>query len=612
MNNEKLETGTAAKKIRARGSSAEAAEKGGKKRQKQTKKLRSVFRLNLLKSGIGRKILLMAAAIILMLVILIGILIAKTAGYNQQYAASIDNLTKVNYVKSYIKTISADINTLKFKKKSLDDNDGKIGRELSKQVGYMQKVQESIDAGSGLYTSNKQMANSIYGILLKYQELYDQIYAVADGQVTGDCREYIEKMRSYDEGVTDKCNELISSEIKRTKDIQNSIQDSYNAMIRMITGVVAAITALAVIMALWVTASIAMAVETLSKQVVKMADGDLSGETDMVKGRNEVALLTRNFYSMKSGIAEIVRKVTDVTFQIGEMTQQTSGRAEENEHGILAIAGSVEAMSGRMEAQMRIVDESMNQVAEMQKLSEKIGKRADVISENAKESYKNTAAGNDMIDTYMNQLGDVNERMNQVSGVVDDLADKTRKMNVILNSITEIASQTNLLSLNASIEAARAGESGRGFAVVADEIRKLADETSRSADEINRIIMEVQTQAGVASAKMDESLKQLTVNNKLAGQTKDNLGVIQQDTGSVSRNVDNILDDIKRMTDVVERFVTNMDEISSSANDNRENTREINELMAQQSSNLKEVADSAEAVVGLSGGLKQAVSKFKV
>ena len=185
-------------------------------------------------------------------------------------------------------------------------------------------------------------------------------------------------------------------------------------------------------------------------------------------------------------------------------------------------------------------------------------------------------------------------------------------MNVILNSITEIASQTNLLSLNASIEAARAGESGRGFAVVADEIRKLADETSHSADGINQIIVEVQGQAGEVSAKMNESLEQLNVNNKLAGQTKDNLGIIQEDTGSVSANVDSILVDIKSMADIVQQFVDSMDKINLSANDNRENTREINETMSNQSANLKEVADSAEMLAGLSAELKDAVSRFKL
>ena len=93
---------------------------------------------------------------------------------------------------------------------------------------------------------------------------------------------------------------------------------------------------------------------------------------------------------------------------------------------------------------------------------------------------------------------------------------------------------------------------------------------------------------------MNESLEQLNVNTKLAGQTKDNLSVIQEDTGSVSANVYSILVDIKSMADIVQQFVESMDKINLSANDNRENTKEINATMSHQSENLKEVVDSAE------------------
>ena len=194
--------------------------------------------------------------------------------------------------------IAKDINTLKFRKGSLADNDEKIGRELQNQVRYIEAVQLGIEDQNGLYTPNIQRANSLLGVMQKMQELYDEIYAIADGKITNDCRDQVEKMKKHAEKIVDECNELITLEIKRTADVQGDIQNAYDAMISMIIGMIVVVAVFALVIALYVTGSIAKAIEKLSKQVVKMANGDLSGDVVVVKGKNEVSLLTQNFGTM--------------------------------------------------------------------------------------------------------------------------------------------------------------------------------------------------------------------------------------------------------------------------------------------------------------------------
>ena len=160
---------------------------------KTPKQKKEKVKVNIFKSGIGRKILAMAGVIILAFCVMLGALIVRTSSFNAQYAESIDNLTKLNYVKTYVPNIAKDINTLKFRKGSLADNDEKIGRELQKEIKYIEAVQIGIEDQNGLYTPNIQRANSLLGVMQKMQELYDEIYAIADGKITNDCRDQVEK-----------------------------------------------------------------------------------------------------------------------------------------------------------------------------------------------------------------------------------------------------------------------------------------------------------------------------------------------------------------------------------------------------------------------------------
>jgi len=193
------------------------------------------------------------------------------------------------------------------------------------------------------------------------------------------------------------------------------------------------------------------------------------------------------------------------------------------------------------------------------------------------------------------------EEMKQLSSVVSDTAKNvaelgqgSREIGEISNVIDDIANQTNLLALNAAIEAARAGEQGRGFAVVADEVRKLADRTTQATREIGQKIEHIRRITQVTIESMQRGTERAAVGAERTAKA----GSALKEIIRVAEEVGAMVGEIDASSTQQANAVASMEQHVVKVAKTSEDSVEVAELAAKESSTLSEKAEDLRQLVG--------------
>ncbi len=186
-------------------------------------------------------------------------------------------------------------------------------------------------------------------------------------------------------------------------------------------------------------------------------------------------------------------------------------------------------------------------------------------SELAVQAKKSAGTGNERIENQHHNLNNIQQSVENIFIDARTLQDIMKEMQGIVELVTGIASQTNLLSLNAAIEAARAGEHGKGFAIVAEEVRKLADDTKDSVMNVSSLIAASNEKVGkltLSLGNIQEEVKEGTINmEETKEQFKDILETMEQ---SQQQNL-MIQKEVQSFTHILHEIGEAFEEVANSA-----------------------------------------------
>lgn len=326
--------------------------------------------------------------------------------------------------------------------------------------------------------------------------------------------------------------------------------------------------------------------------------------------KDEVGNIMRAVLKLRG---ELTAVVTDLKNQSGNLFEQsaslsksasdTMNNMKDTDRAVDEMANGATMLAQETQSASENVIEIGNMIDKVNDNTEELAKDADnmkELGENAENILRQLIAGQKEMVTHIGVVNDKTHEANKAAG----------KISEVVKLITEIASQTNLLSLNASIEAARAGEAGRGFAVVAENIKQLAEQTTSSAADIQDIIHDLEQKSGETVEKTEAVNNIVNKQSEDMKQTADILNqVITGITGLIDK-IDSIAVSVANMDKSKENVVDVIGNLSSVSQENAASTEETSASTTMAMETVKKIADEAVKLKDIAQELEDRMKQF--
>jgi methyl-accepting chemotaxis protein len=315
----------------------------------------------------------------------------------------------------------------------------------------------------------------------------------------------------------------------------------------------------------------------------------------------------------QENIKELVKIIIENTQDLSASSEELSATVQELSSKVTIIDGAIDTIAGGMQESSCTSEDITASVEEVDSTINELSSKAMEGSNNANQ-FKEKATevkinSQNAIDTTRQIHAEKQKKMEKaiIDGQVVD------SIKVMANTIGSIASQTNLLALNAAIEAARAGEHGKGFAVVADEVRKLAEQSSEAVINIQETIVKVQ---GAFKSSIDTGREILEfINTQINEQLNDYGETGNQyynDSNFVSKMSDEIAAMAEELTATVGQVNQAVQDMTGTSQKSSQESETIKENINETSKAIEQVALTAQSQAELAQKLNEMVNKFKV
>lgn len=327
---------------------------------------------------------------------------------------------------------------------------------------------------------------------------------------------------------------------------------------------------------------------------------------------DEIGDMGRSLQQMISAFSDIIHKITDSASKLDSVSSEYGDSFQTIVEQINGINRSMDDVANGATAQAKESQEANQQVINIGDSITTTVERVEILNSSSDKMKQYSDTANDTLEKLSGITIKTKEAVNSVQKQTNETNQSAKDIQEATQLITEIASQTNLLSLNASIEAARAGENGKGFAVVADEIRNLSEQSRQSAEKIENIVRQLMTNSDNSVQTMGEVSEIVLQQDEMLSDTISMFDSLNGEIQEVIGAVNEIRHQIETLDQLKSGVLNNLEGLAGIAEQNAASTQETSASMTMLGDIIDKCSEDTKELMRLAEELEENTRRFSL